>query len=271
VLFFENKRLLWLFNHENWFFMTTLFLVDYINSISFDMMKTWICAPIQLEKRGIENLIKGKFLSYNRFTNIHYYQSLQYSFERIYYFDKENSFECSYLNSVEVNFISYKAINEMHLKFSVIPNLYDKFAIIAKQKKKDHSVLKQVLEFLTYSEDIDLIFHKDNSLENIEIFANVLSSYIKILTKGEVKKYTEILTIFEILINLENFLFSLKQNSNFLQLRNKSITFRRDFEKCFYRINSCVDMINEMILSKKIVSSFGENIKSRLKEYISEI
>ena len=59
-------------------------------------MKIWICAPLQFEKRGIEKLIKEKFKNYNRFLFLHYYQSLCYSFEKIIYLEKENSFESNY-------------------------------------------------------------------------------------------------------------------------------------------------------------------------------
>lgn len=102
VFIADNKKLFIIFTQENLFFQLSIFVVEYINTISYYIMKIWICAPIKFNKKGLENLIKEKIPDYNRFVTIHYYQTLLYNFEKILYIEKENSFEKNFLCSAEV-------------------------------------------------------------------------------------------------------------------------------------------------------------------------
>jgi hypothetical protein len=104
TLFFTNNlsNIFYVLSKENSFFLFSVFLLQYINSISFEILKIWVCAPLQSGKNGVENLVKEKLPSYNRFVFVHYYQSLIYRFEKIIHLEKENSFDNNYLCSNEV-------------------------------------------------------------------------------------------------------------------------------------------------------------------------
>jgi len=88
----------------------------------------------------------------------------------------------------------------MHLKFSTLTSLFDKYEMIKnKRAKMKNYFLNSLMEMFSTSMNFD-IFNKFSSFEIIDIITRLLCSYIKILSKGEVKKYSEILRIFEYLV-----------------------------------------------------------------------
>jgi hypothetical protein len=88
----------------------------------------------------------------------------------------------------------------MHLKFSSLTSLFEKYEMIKnKRAKMKNYFLNSLMEMFSTSMNFD-IFNKFSSFEIIDIITRLLCSYIKILSKGEVKKYSEILRIFEYLV-----------------------------------------------------------------------
>jgi hypothetical protein len=88
----------------------------------------------------------------------------------------------------------------MHLKFSSLTSLFEKYEMIKnKRAKMKNYFLNSLMEMFSTSMNFD-IFNKLSSFEIIDIITRLLCSYIKILSKGEVKKYSEILRIFEYLV-----------------------------------------------------------------------
>jgi hypothetical protein len=88
----------------------------------------------------------------------------------------------------------------MHLKFSTLTSLFDKYEMIKnKRAKMKNYFLNSLMEMFSTSMNFD-IFNKFSSFEIIDIITRLLCSYIKILSKGEVKKYSEILRIFEYMV-----------------------------------------------------------------------
>lgn len=88
----------------------------------------------------------------------------------------------------------------MHLKFSNLNSLVEKYEMLKnKRSKMKNNLLISIVEKFSTSMNFD-IFNKFTSFEIIDIITRLLCSYIKILSKGEVKKYSEILRIFESLV-----------------------------------------------------------------------
>ena len=91
----------------------------------------------------------------------------------------------------------------MHLKFNDIQSLYEKYDMIKNKRSRiKNNFMKSLFDLFSNSMNID-IFNKFTAFENIENITKLLFSYIRILSKGEVKKYTEILSMFEFLVNLK--------------------------------------------------------------------
>ena len=87
----------------------------------------------------------------------------------------------------------------MHFKLNDIQTLYEKYDLIKNKRSKiKNGFMKSVFDF-SNSMNID-IFNKFSSFENIDCITKLLCCYIRILSKGEVKKYTEILSMFEFLV-----------------------------------------------------------------------
>ena len=121
------------------------------------------------------------------------------------------------------------------------------------------------------------IFNNLSSFEDIEFITKLLCSYIRILSKGEGKKFTEILSNFEFLvklminkIDLESFMNTLISKENNINL-SRNEKFRKDYYEHLNLVWSQVDSIIQLIITKNIIPSFGEKIKLRIKEYILSI
>ena len=67
-------------------------------------------------------------------------------------------------------------------------------------------------------------------------------------------------------------MLSLKSKDiNFHNLRMKNGKFQRDFDECLNLTSSRIDSINLLLITKKIIPSFGEKVKLRIREYILSI
>jgi hypothetical protein len=66
-------------------------------------------------------------------------------------------------------------------------------------------------------------------------------------------------------------LFALNSKDRYFNQLKNNEKFRFDFEKCMSLVSLRVDEINSLIVSKKIIPSFGEKVKMRIKEYILSI
>ena len=66
-------------------------------------------------------------------------------------------------------------------------------------------------------------------------------------------------------------MFALNSKDRYFNLLKKNEKFRLEFEKCLNSVSLQVDEINSLIVSKKLIPSFGEKVKMRIKEFILAI
>ena len=88
----------------------------------------------------------------------------------------------------------------MHSKLNQLSYLYEKYDLIKNKRNKiKNSLMKSLFDTFAISMNID-IFNKNSSFENLDFLTKIICNYVNILSKGEVKKYTEILNLFELLV-----------------------------------------------------------------------
>lgn len=273
--FINTKQSFSKFRKSMIIFLTSSLFVEFINKVSFNLLKTWMCTPINpYNKQGEDILMtKHEFLENNRLSNLHYLQNIIYLYE-----NPTNK------NFASPHFFTKDAMIEIKYKINRIFDEFNKKVSKINTLSKTETRLN-ILKYLNYNFEFAEVFTKSTSFNMLDCGTKLLQKIILILVnkiesgeeeaqndRNSPNKYISsqqyIIYFLDTLITFEGNLKRLLVNEKYSKYVTHNSYLSQEISHLQKSTSSRIAFILKKNFKQNFLITYGENIKIKIQEFI---